>query len=297
MNRRAGAAMAITREQITQLTADLCEASLKRIPDDTRAALAAAAPRERDGTGRQTLTIMLRSADAARETGGLVCSDVGIPTFSVKIGTRVRFEGAVRQAIVDGFARMAARCEPPILQMVTNPLTHERGHAGKDVPIVSFDVIDDADYVEFVCAPKAMGTGRWEAVETFVFPSLQQIEAFVLRTVLQAGAQACPPIVVGVGIGGTLDHAARLAKEALLRPFGTPNPEPRLAEMEARLLQAVNETGLGPMGTGGDTTAMAVLAEYAASHGFVPVAVSLNCWINRRTRARLHADGRVERLE
>lgn len=289
--------MAITSEQITQLTADLYEWSLKKIPEDTKAALAAAQPRERNDTGRRTLTIMLQSADAAERTGGLVCSDVGIPTYSVKIGTRVQFEGPVRQAIVDGFARMAARSDPPILKMVTNPLTHERSHAGKDMPIVTFDVIDEADYVDITCAPKAMGTGRWEAAETFVYPSLQEIEDFVLDTVLKSGSQACPPIVVGVGIGGTFDHAARIAKDAVLRPFGQLNPEPLLAAMEARLLEAVNTLGFGPMGTGGDTTAMAVHINYSASHGFVPVAVSLNCWINRRTRARIHGDGRVERIE
>jgi fumarate hydratase subunit alpha len=296
--------MAISHEQITQLTADLYEWSLKKIPDDTRAALAAAVPRETNDTGRKTLTIMLKSADAAHETGGLVCSDVGIPTYSVKIGTRVVFEGPVRQAIVDGFARMAARSDPPILKMVTHPLTHERGHAGKDMPIVTFDVIDGADYVDITCAPKAMGTGRWEASTTFVYPKVEDIEAYVLDTVLNAGSQACPPIVVGVGIGGTLDYAARLAKDAVLRPVagmggekGGVNPDPLLAGMEQRLLRAINDLGFGPMGTGGNTTAMAVHVDYAASHGFVPVVVSLNCWINRRTRARIHHDGRMERLE
>ncbi|HSV44415.1 MAG TPA: fumarate hydratase [Ramlibacter sp.] len=289
--------MPITSEQITRLTADLYEWSLKKIPEDTKAVLAAAQPRERNATGRQTLTIMLKSADTAERNGALVCSDVGIPTYSVKIGTRVQFDGPVRQAIVDGFARMAARSDPPILKMVTNPLTHERSHAGKDMPIVSFDVIDDADYVDITCAPKAMGTGRWEAAEIFVYPSLQEIESFVLDTVLKCGTQVCPPMVVGVGIGGTFDHAARIAKDAVLRPFGGLNPEPLLADMEARLLQAINGMGFGPMGTGGDTTAMAVHINYSASHGFVPVAVSLNCWINRRTRARIHADGRVERIE
>ena len=289
--------MPITSEQIAQLTADLYEWSLKKIPDDTRAALAAAAPRERNATGRQTLRIMLESADAAQRTNSLVCSDVGIPTYSVKIGAQARIDGPVRRAITEGFARMVARSDPPILKMVTNPLTHERSHAGKDMPIVSFDVIDEADYVEIACAPKAMGTGRWEAAQIFVYPSLADIENFVLDTVQKCGSQICPPMVVGIGIGGTFDHAARLAKEAVLRPFGTVNPEPLLAGMEERLLRAINELGFGPMGTGGDTTAMAVHADYSASHGFVPVSVALNCWINRRTRARIHADGRIERIE
>ncbi len=290
--------MAITNEQITSLTADLYEWSLKKIPEDTKAALAgAAASGESNTTGRKTLRIMLQSSDAAETTGGLVCSDIGIPTFSIKVGTRVQFAGPVRQAIVDGLARMVARSNPPILMAVTNPLTHERGHAGKDMPIVSFDLLDDADYLEITCSPKALGTGRWEAMETFVYPTLQQMEDYVLDTVVRSGSQACPPMVVGVGIGGTFDHAARIAKEAVLRPFGQLNPEPLLAAMEQRLLSTINQLGFGPMGTGGDTTAMAVHINYSASHGFVPVAVSLNCWINRRTTARLHGDGRVERIE
>jgi fumarate hydratase subunit alpha len=289
--------MPITSEQIKKLTADLYEWSLKKIPEDTKQALQSAGERERSEVGRKTLTIMLKSADAAEQASGLVCSDVGIPVYSIKIGTRVRFEGPVRQAIVDGFALLAARIDPPILKMVTNPLTHERSHQGKDIPITTFDLIDEADYIDITCAPKAMGTGRWEALETFVYPSLETIERYVLDTVVKAGSQACPPMVVGVGIGGTFDHAARIAKEAVLRPFGQPDPEPVLDGMEKRLLSAINALGFGPMGTGGDATAMAVHINHSGSHGFVPVAVSLNCWINRRTRARIHDDGRVERIE
>jgi fumarate hydratase subunit alpha len=289
--------MPITREQITQVAADLYEWALKKVPDDTKALLARAQPRETDATGRETLRIMLKSADAAERNGTLVCSDIGIPAYSVKIGTRVTFEGAVRQAFPDALARMVARSDPPILKMVTHPLTHERGHAGKDVPIVSFDMVDDADYMDITCSPKAMGTGRWEAAEVFVYPSAQQVEDFVLDTVLKCGTQVCPPMVVGVGIGGTFDHAARLAKECVLRPVDATNADPMLAGMEQRLLHTINQLGFGPMGTGGDTTAMAVHVDYSASHGFVPVVVNLNCWINRRTRARIHADGRVERLE
>ena len=289
--------MPITSQQIRSLTSSLYEWSLKKVPDDTLAALRRAQGLERDEVGRKTLTIMLKSADAAERESHLVCTDVGIPTYSVKIGTRVQFDGPVRQAIVDGFADLVARIDPPILKMVTNPLTHERSYAGRNMPIVGFDLIDDADYVEIACAPKAMGTGRWEAIDTFVYPTHETIEKFVLETVLTAGSQPCPPIVVGVGIGGTFDYAAKMAKEQVLRPFGAINPEPILAAMEKRLLVAINATGFGPMGTGGDTSAMAVHIDYAASHGFMPVAVSFNCWINRRTRARIYNDGRVERLE
>lgn len=289
--------MPITSAQIQSVTASLYERSLKKIPEDTKAVLRRAQGSDSSAIARKTLTIMLQSADAAEEKDHLVCSDVGIPVYAIKVGTRARIEGPVRQAIVDGFADLAEHIQPPILRMVTNPLTHKRSYAGKDMPIMTFDMIDDADYMEIVCAPKAMGSGRWEALETFVYPSLDTIERYVLDVVMKAGSQPCPPIVVGVGIGGTFDYAARLAKQQILRPFGQTNPEPILAAMEQRLLAAINAMGFGPMGTGGDTTAMAVHIDYAASHGFMPVAVSLNCWINRRTGARLHDDGSVEWFE
>ena len=289
--------MPITSELIRTVTAALYERSLKKIPEDTKAVLRQATTQDSSDTARKTLTIMLKSADAAEQRNQLICTDVGIPVYSVKIGTQVRFEGAVRQAMVDGLADLAAQIQPPILKMVTNPLTHQRGYAGKDMPLLTFDIIDDADYVEIICAPKAMGSGRWEALETFVYPTLEDIETYVLEVVMKAGSQPCPPIVVGVGIGGTFDFAARMAKQQILRPFGQTNPEPILASMEQRLLTAINSLGFGPMGTGGDTTAMAVHIDYAASHGFMPVAVALNCWINRRTGARLHNDGSVEWFE
>ena len=289
--------MPITSELIRSVTAALYERSLKKIPEDTKAVLRQATTQDSSDTARKTLTIMLKSADAAEQRNQLICTDVGIPVYSVKIGTQVRFEGAVRQAMVDGLADLAAHIQPPILKMVTNPLTHQRGYAGKDMPLLSFDIMDDADYVEIICAPKAMGSGRWEALETFVYPTLEDIETYVLEVVMKAGSQPCPPIVVGVGIGGAFDYAARMAKQQILRPFGQINPEPILASMEQRLLTAINSLGFGPMGTGGDTTAMAVHIDYAASHGFMPVAVALNCWINRRTGARIHNDGSVEWFE
>ena len=288
--------MPIDSATIRRVTASLYERSLKKIPDDTRAVLDAARRRETQATAQRTFTLMLKSADAAASQGQLVCTDVGIPTYSVKIGTRVQFSGPVRQAIVDGFADLTRHIDPPILKMVTHPLTHERSYAGKDIPIVSFDVIDDAEHMDIVCSPKAMGTGRWEAVEAFVYPTVEEVQKFVLEVILRAGSQPCLPIVVGVGIGGTFDQATRLAKEAMLRPHGHVQTDPLLAGMEKRLLDAINQMGFGAMGTGGDTSAMAVHVDYSASHGFVPVAVCLNCWINRRTAARIHGDGRVETL-
>lgn len=289
--------MSISYDLIKRVTSQLYDRSLRGIPSDTKAALQDAGKRETSETGRHTLRIMLDSADEAERTGRFVCSDAGIPVFFVRVGTQARFEGSVRQAIVDGFADLVASIDPPLLPHVTNPLTLERGYSGKGMPITTFDLVDECDYVDITCSPKALGSGRWAALQIFSFPDLRTIETFVLDTVLKAGSQPCPPVVIGVGIGGTFDYAAKMAKEATLRPIGERHPEAMVADMERRLAEAVNMTGFGPMGTGGDSTALAVNVNYAAGHGFTPVAVAFNCWINRRTRARIFNDGRVEVLE
>jgi fumarate hydratase subunit alpha len=289
--------LAITYDRVKQATAQLYDWSLRKVPDDTKDALRRAEAAESNPLAKRTLGILLRSAEVAEASARLVCSDSGVPVYFVQLGTEARIEGDIKQAIKDGFDQLVETISPPILKHVNNPLTNERGYRGKDMPLVTWDVLSGADYVDITCQPKALGSGRWAALEIFVNPSLEQIEAYVMDCVLKAGSQHCPPVVMGVGIGGSFDYAAKLAKMATLRPLGTLNPEPILAAMEARLTEATNKTGFGPMGTGGDTTTLGVHIEYAAGHGFTPVAVAFNCWINRRTRARLYNDGRLERVE
>jgi fumarate hydratase subunit alpha len=289
--------MAITYDQVKTISAQLYESCLKKIPEDTKDALRKARDAETNEGATKILSMMLRSAETAESSNRHVCSDAGVPVYFVKVGTAARFEGNIKQAISDGFDHLVETIQPPILKHVTNPLTNERGYKGKGMPIVSYDLVDGADYLEISCQPKALGSGRWAALEIFSFPTLDVIEKYVMGCVLKAGSQHCPPVVIGVGIGGTFDLCAKIAKQATLRPFGQTNPEPILADMEKRLLAAINKTGFGPMGTGGDTTALAVHVEYTSGHGFTPVAVCFNCWINRRAGARIYNDGRVERFE
>jgi fumarate hydratase subunit alpha len=286
----------ITHEAIRDLTAQLYDWSLRMVPDDALAGLRSALETETSEVARSTLTMMIASAERAASLNGFVCSDAGVPVYFIRYGTRCGFTGDVKAAVRDGFDALVKRIDPPLLKHVTNPLTNERGYSGKDMPSITFEVVD-SDTVDIICQPKALGSGRWAALEIFTFPSLEEIEAYVMRCVLAAGSQHCPPVVIGVGIGGTFDQAAKLAKSSTLRRIGSINPEPILAAMEERLTRAVNATGFGPMGTGGDTTALAVHVDYSSGHGFTPVAVCFNCWINRRTQARLHADGSIERVE
>lgn len=289
--------MAITDEMIMNATKDLFSWALRKVPDDTIAALAAAMETETSDAARKTLKLQLLSAQLAEKRDTFVCSDSGVPVYFVKIGSKADVDADIKGSIRAGYETLVETIEPPILKHVTNPLTLERGFHGKDMPIVSYDLVSGADYVEMVCSPKALGSGRWAAMELFTFPSIEEIETYILDVAIKAGAQHCPPVIMGVGIGGTFDYCASLAKKQTLRAIGTVNEDPTLAEMEKRLTKAVNALGFGPMGTGGDTTALAVHVDYASGHGFTPVAVCFNCWINRRTRVRLWGDGRVERLE
>lgn len=289
--------MAVTYDLVRDVSRELYARALMKIPQDTHRALAAAEQRETDDKSRRVLRFLQASARKSEAEGRHACSDAGFPTFFVKIGTRLTLDLDLRRAFVDGFAAMVETIDPPILKFITNPLTQERSYAGKDMPNLTFDVLDGADYLEITCSPKALGSGRWAALEVFSYPTLEQIEAYVIDCVMRAGSQHCPPVIIGVGIGGSFDNAAKIAKRATLREIGTAHPEPMVAGMEARLLEAVNATGFGPMGQGGDTTALAVHVDYSAGHGFVPVAVCFNCWINRRTTARIHNDGTVINVE
>lgn len=286
--------MPITDEMIRHATIGLYSRSLRKVPDDVKAAMAAAMQTETSETARRTLELQLKSAALAERTDSFVCSDSGVPVYFVKIGSRAELACDFKAAIRQGYETLVETIDPPLLKHVTNPLTLERGYHGKDMPIVSYDFESGIDYVEMVCSPKALGSGRWAALELFTFPTLEEIETYILDVAIKAGSQHCPPVVMGVGIGGTFDHCAALAKKQTLRPIGEPNPEPALAAMEARLMKAVNALGFGPMGTGGDTTVLGVHVDYSSGHGFTPVAVCFNCWINRRTRVRLWGDGRTE---
>ena len=281
---------------IQEVTADLYSAALRRVPDDTKAALAAARDRETSENARATLDLMLRSTVLAEKKDTFVCSDNGFPIYFVEIGGRAHWQGDLKGAITRGFNELVDTISPPLLKHVANPLTNERGGPGKDMPAINVDLIGDADYIDITCIPKALGSGRFASIKTFISPSLADIEAYVMECIIDAGSQHCPPVIVGVGIGGNFDMTAKLASRATYREIGSINPEPVLAAMEERLTEAANATGFGPMGTGGETTALAVHIDYAFGHGYTPVAVCFNCWINRRAKARIYNDGRVERI-
>jgi tartrate/fumarate subfamily iron-sulfur-dependent hydro-lyase alpha chain len=202
----------------------------------------------------------------------------------------------IEEALRDGTER--ATIEHPLRSNTVHTLTREPTgqNVGHRVPIVHWEFVPGWDGLDVKCVPKGSGS------ESMSFLSMctpadgeAGIVRFVLDSIVGSGGRPCPPGIVGVGIGGSADYAMHLAKEAIARPVGTRNADPDVARLEEKLFALLNETGIGPMGLGGDVTALAVHVEHGDTHITLnPVAVNYQCWAARRATAHVGADGTVE---
>jgi fumarate hydratase subunit alpha len=274
--------------------------ALKLLPPDVKAALARAHAGERQPRAREILGTMLANLDVAETRGLLVCQDTGTPVFRVRVGRAFPLDTlgghAIAEALAEGVRRATA--EHPLRSSICHPLSRQnpQTNTGWRIPVVDWTFAPAGDALELAMMPKGSGSENMSFLRMLApAAGVAGIKRFVVDCVLEAGGKPCPPTIVGVGIGGTSDLCMKLAKEAIWRPVGEPNPDPDLAKLEADLLDGINMTGFGPMGLGGDTTALAVMVEAAYTHITQnPVAVTLQCWRGERASARIHADGRVE---
>ena len=283
--------------QVENVCRDLYIQSLKEIPPDVVEAIKQAAQRETKEVGRRIFSHYLKSIDLGRTQNMIVCQDTGIPIYWVDIGGNLRLDGArLSQAIVRGTER--ATREHPLRSSIVSPLTRQNRQTstGERIPIIHYDFVPDSDVLAILFMPKGSGSENMSFMKMLVpADGVAGIKRFVLEQVIGAGAKPCPPTIVGVGIGGSSDLCMTLAKKATMRPVGKRNPDPQLASLEEELLSAINQTGIGPQGLGGDTTALAVHIESAWTHITCnPVAVNLQCWRAERRSALLWADGEVE---
>ena len=283
--------------QVEDVCRDLYIQSLKEIPPDIVDAIRQAAQRETKEVGRRIFSHYLQSIDLGRKQNMIVCQDTGIPIYWVDIGGKLRLDGArLSQAIVRGTER--ATREHPLRSSIVSPITRQNRQTstGERIPIIHYDFVPDSDRLEILFMPKGSGSENMSFLKMLVpADGVAGIKRFVLEQVIGAGAKPCPPTIVGVGIGGSSDLCMTMAKKATMRPLGSRNPDAELAALEAELLDAINQTGIGPQGLGGDTTALAVHIESAWTHITCnPVAVNLQCWRAERRRATLWADGKVE---
>ena len=276
---------------------DLDIKSLKEIPPDIVAAIERAAATETLEVAKRIFAHYQQSIALGREQKMMVCQDTGIPIFWVEIGGNLRLDGAqLSDAIVRGTER--ATREHPLRSSIVSPLQRKnrQTNSGERIPIIHYDFVRDSDVLDILFMPKGSGSENMSFMKMLVpADGVNGIKRFVLEQVVGAGPKPCPPTIVGVGIGGSSDLCMTLAKKATTRPLGSRNPDPEIAALEAELLGAINQTGIGPQGLGGNTTALAVHIESAWTHITCnPVAVNMQCWRAERRRAKIWADGRVE---
>jgi tartrate/fumarate subfamily iron-sulfur-dependent hydro-lyase alpha chain len=271
--------------------------ALKDIPQDLRDALSEARGRETSVPGRRVLDTIVRNVEVAERDENLVCQDTGIAVYTCRVGERFPLHPArIYDALKTGTER--ATVEHPLRSNAVHTVTRENTgpNTGYRLPIVHWEFVPDWDGLDVKCIPKGSGSENMSFLKMCVpADGVKGIKQFVLESIVGAGGKPCPPGIVGVGIGGSADYAMFLAKEAIARPVGTKNPDPVVAELEQELYELLNETGIGPMGLGGDVTALAVHVEHADTHMTLnPVAVNYQCWAARRASAHISADGEVE---
>jgi len=281
-------------DAVLEAAAHLYVWALKDIPQDLRDALAAARDRETSVTGIRVLETIHRNVEIADEQKNLVCQDTGIAVYYCRVGEDFPLHPAgIYRALRAGTEK--ATVEHPLRSNTVHTLTRENTgqNVGHRVPIVHWDFVPDWDGLDVKCVPKGSGSENMSFLKMCVpADGVKGIKEFVLSSIVDAGGKPCPPGIVGVGIGGSADYAMYLAKEAIARPIGTRNSDPIVAELEDELMGLLNETGIGPMGLGGDVTVLSVHVEHADTHMTLnPVAVNYQCWAARRASAHVAADG------
>ena len=272
---------------VTDAVAELCSRANRLLPSDVEGAVRQAADRETAPLGRQILCDLCRNAEAARDLDLPVCQDTGMAVVFVELGQEVHLTGGtLRDAVDEGVRR---GYEEGLLRksVVGDPL--RRVNTGDNTPAILHLDLVPGDQIKITVAPKGFGSENMSGIRMLTpAASREDVIAAVVEIVKAAGSNPCPPMVVGVGIGGDFEYAALLAKKALCRPLDAPHPDPYYAQLEADMLAAVNALGIGPQGFGGDTTALSVKIEPYPTHiAGLPVAVNIGCHVTRHASITL----------
>ncbi len=264
---------------ITEKVKELCLSAAYDLEPDVRAALTSAAETERSPLGKDVLGQIIKNYEIAGAENVPMCQDTGLAVFFIDVGREVSFDGSMEDAVNEG-VRLGYE-QGYLRKSVCHPLKRE--NTGDNTPAVIHTKLVEGDRVRIKIAPKGAGSENMSRL-TMLKPAqgVEAIKDFVVETVKLAGGNPCPPIVVGVGIGGNFELSAILSKKALLRPVGSPNPDGELASLERELLESLNRLGIGPMGFGGTTTALSVHVETSPCHiASLPVAVNIQCHADR----------------
>lgn len=266
--------------RIVNVVAELCLQANWQLRDDIIQALKKAREQEDQELAREIIDLILENALIAATEKVPLCQDTGMALVFLQMGQEVEVEGdlsaAVTEGVKEGYSRGYLR-----KSVVGDPFI--RINTGDNTPPIIYIELVTGDGLKITVFAKGFGSENAGAIA--MLPPVageSGVKKFVLQTIRKGGSNACPPLIVGVGVGGTMDKAASLSKKALLRPLGNPHPQPHIARLEEELLQEINQLGIGPQGLGGKTTALAVHIETYPTHiAGLPVAVSVNCHAHR----------------
>ena len=270
----------IQATELTGIIRRLCIEANCYLPGDVKERITACRREEPWGQAKEILDRIIENYEIADRRNQPICQDTGVACVFLKIGQDVHITGdlteavneGVRQGYTEGYLRKS---------VVGDPL--RRVNTGDNTPAMLYTELVPGDKIEITVAPKGFGSENMSQIK-MLRPSdgIEGVKDFVCKVVEEAGPNPCPPIVVGVGIGGTFDKAAYLAKKALMRPVDQGHEDPFYAELEQELLERINALGIGPQGFGGKTTALGVNVEYFPTHiAGLPVAVNINCHVTR----------------
>lgn len=276
----------IRAKTLTETVARLCVEANLRLPPDVAAALDDACRQEPWPLAQKTLGLLAENRRAALTQNLPICQDTGMACVFVELGTDVHIDGdftaAIQEGVRQGYGQGYLR-----KSMVADPL--RRGNTGDNTPAAITVELKNGQQCRVTVAPKGFGSENMSRL-AMLKPAdgVEGVRQFVIDTVCQAGPNPCPPVVLGIGIGGSFDKVAQLAKHALLRPLDQPHPDPYYARLEEELLAEINRLGIGPQGFGGKTTCLGLAIETMPTHvAGLPVAVNVSCHVTRRATALL----------
>ena len=270
----------ISAQKITEVVKRLCIEANCHLPQDVKNCIESCRAAETWPQAQEILDRIRENYEIADEKNQPICQDTGVACVFLKIGQEVQIKGDLTEAVNEG-VRQGYRLGYLRKSVVADPL--RRVNTGDNTPAMLYTELVPGDKVEITVAPKGFGSENMSQIK-MLRPSdgVEGVKDFVCKVVQEAGPNPCPPIVVGVGIGGTFDKAAYLAKKALMRSVDERHADPFYAELEEELLERINALGIGPQGFGGKTTALAVNVEYYPTHiAGLPVAVNINCHVTR----------------
>ncbi|MEF2146311.1 MAG: fumarate hydratase [Desulfovibrionaceae bacterium] len=275
----------IKTADIVEAVATMCVSANTKLPDDVRRSFEAAYAREEAPAAKEIFRQLLENADLAMNTKLPLCQDTGLAVFFVEIGEEVFVEGNLKTAINEGVKKGYE--EGYLRKSACDPLS--RKNTGDNTPaVIHIDVVP-GDKLKIIFMAKGGGSENMSRV-TMLSPAQgwEGIKKFVIQRVAEAGPNPCPPTILGIGVGGTFDHSAKIAKRALARQLDDVHPDPEIAKLEAELLAAVNDLGIGPMGMGGKTTCLAVKIALEPCHiASLPLAINVQCHSARHEEVEL----------